>query len=286
MSDEINVDQLLSDIEAPAGERPMAGDAAPAPAAAPAPDWRSSFDWKFKSDGAEVEPDSADKAKTWLSLGHRYSQRVQGLNQREAEYNKLAEKYKGFDRYAEIDSYAKENPQWWQHIEQTWAERAAQQPPSAADPALAPILERLQQTEGVLQEWQQQRALEQQQQQDQALDTEISEIRKSHPNIDLNAVDPETGRTLEWKVLNHANENGIQSFKAAFRDLFHDKLVEEAKAQGRVAIAKEKEAAAKKGLLGTTSTPTKGQLKAPTRGVSWNSPEMDAGAILQELGFN
>lgn len=285
--EDVNVDELLEGIESPAAERPMTGgvapDQPPAEAAAPDPNaWRKDFAWEFDWNGQKVSPDSAEKAKTWLSLGHNYNQRAAELNRERAAWQKereeLTTKYKGFDRYAEFDQYARQNPQWWQHVEQQWNQRGQQ----GVDPSLQPLLDRLQKAETFIEQQQRLKAEQTQREQDQALDAEISEIRKQYPNIDLSSVD-ETGKPLEYRILAHANEHGINSFRAAFRDYLHDRLVEESKAQGLAQQAKDKELAAKKGLLGTTQAPTKGLKPASNvRGKSYGDLASEA---LQEFGI-
>jgi len=276
----------MEGIEQPAAPRAEGGaEAAPGAETAPAQtaaDWRQSFDWKFAANGQEVTPDTADKAKTWLSLGYNASQTLAEVKRERAQWAKereeLQSKYKGYDRFAELDQYARQNPDWWKHVQGQWEQRSAY----GQDPNLAPILQRLQQTEGVLQEWQQREAERKQAEQDQALEAEIESIRKQYPKIDLGSVD-ESGRSLEWRVLKHANDNGIQTFRAAFRDYLHDRLVQEAQAQGREAIAKDTQAKVKQGVLGTTQVPTKGLSQAQNvRGKSYDQLTQEA---LAEFGI-
>jgi hypothetical protein len=93
-----------------------------------------------------------------------------------------------------------------------------------------------------------------------------------------------TGETLELRVLKHARELGTQNFKTAFRDYFHDKLMEMAKTQALETAAKEKQELAKKGILGKTPTPTKGLNPASNfRQKSYDQLTQEA---LSELGIS
>ena len=286
---EIDTEKLLADIEAPAEPRAMSapeGETPPAPAAeAPAtPDWRSTFDWTVERNGQKFVADSAEKAKTWLSLGVNASERGRALTQREQELNALAEKYKGFDRYGEVDTYAKQNPEWWKFVEEQWAQRDQQRQqldPSLA-PVLNPLLERLGSMESFVQTLQEQKRQQELESQDKALDAEIESIRKANPNIDFASVD-ESGRTLEYRVLKHASENGINSFRAAFRDYLHDKLVEEAKAQSLSQQAQGQTKAVKAGVLGKTPAPTKAAPEISHKGKSWDQLGAD---VLKEYGLS
>lgn len=283
-------EEILQEFASESAATPGAegGTAAPSTPAAE-PDWRQSFDWKIKAGDKEIAVDNADKARTWLQQGHSYSQRMAEFNRQQAEYQRQREeneaRYKGFDRYAEIDSYAKQNPDWWKYVEDRYGQRSLGQNGQVSpelEQVISPLVQRLQQTEGVLQEWQTAEQQRKAQEEDAKLDSEIGTIREKHPNIDLSAIDPETGRSLEWRIMKHANDNGIRSFTTAFKDYLHDKLLEEAKASALSQHAKDNAAKAKSGLLGSTPAPTKGLTQA-SRGGSWNSPDLNAEAILAEM---
>jgi len=278
-----DVDKLLADIESPKGETLTEGEPAPPAPAAPeqwaAPDW-ARFEWN----GKQVFPDSAEKAKTWLSQGYNYSQRMGDLNKQMRENDRLRQEWEAkVKRWEEVDNYARQNPQWWEHVEKGWQERNK---PANVNPelesVLKPIQEKLTQYEGFLGELQKERESARIKQQDQELDAEIESIRKKHPNIDLNAVDA-SGKTLERRIYEHANQHGIPTFRAAFYDHLSDRLIEMSKANGREEIAKNQQAAAKKGVLGVTPAPIKNVNPAQSvRGKSYDQLKQEA---LAELGI-
>lgn len=285
-TEEINTDELLEQIEAPAPERAMGGGEPPAAAAPADPaDWRQGFDWSFDAKGQKVAVDSADKARTWLSQGYAFSQNQAALNAERAQIQRQRQeseaKYKGFDRYAEVDDYARKNPQWWDHVNSQFQSRGQPQLDPNLAPIINPLLERLQGMEGFVQTLQQREQQQEIQRQDQELESEIESIRKKHPTIDLNALD-ETGKSLESRVLRHGTENGIHSFRAAFRDYFHDKLMEETKAQTLTQQNVGQKQAVKAGILGTTPAPTKGLKPASSRRSSYDDLAAEA---LKELGI-
>ena len=291
--EELDVDKLLEEVSAPAPERQMsdAQEAAPPEAVAeekPAenPWWSSvEIDWN----GKKIKPDSEDKAKTWLQQGYNYSQRVGELNKKQAAWDRerldLLEYKNKFGKYSEIDEFAAKNPEWWQHVQKSWQSREI---PQGVDPniaqVLSPIQEKLSRFENYLQTIEQQKHEAEIKKADESLSQEIESIRKSHPNIDLSAVDQESGETLERKVLKHALDIGTNSFRVAFRDLFHDQLVTTAKASGLEAKAKEAQVNAKKGIIGTTQTPVK-ELKPVNTRRPWGDPSFRGENILQELGL-
>ena len=261
---------------------------------APAPQeqaWNGE-EWGFDHNGRKIVPDSRDKIKTWMSQGFNYSQRMGELNKTHAQ--RMAEldgKYKPLEPYLEVDSYSKENPEWWAHVQESYAKRSQ---PRNLDPALEPIIkplmERVEKAESFIGEQQKLKAeqdelkrQETEQKEDQALEGEIESIRKKFPNIDLASMD-ESGKPLELRVLDHAAKIGTNSFKAAYLDLLEDKLLDIAKANGREQIAKDKVAQAKKGVLGQTSAPTKVLQQATgVRGKSYDALTQEA---LREYGIS
>jgi hypothetical protein len=290
---EDDLDQMLEGIagdvpKTEGGADPVAGPAAATPAAAapeaapaaaaPTPSPWDPKPWEFDHNGKKVFPDSQDKARTWMSQGYNYSQRMAEMNARKRELDGQAERYKGFDRYGEIDAFAKQNPEWWAHVEQAWAQRDAQRAagggqgalPAEVQAALAPLQQELQAIKAWRDEQAQQAAQADEQRQDQALSQDIEATRGSHPKIDFDAVD-ESGKTLELRILEHAAEIGTSSFRAAARDYLHDQLLESATAERLAAGAaapKEQRAA---GVLGTSPAPKKGAAPPPNlKGRSWD----------------
>jgi len=290
---EFDVDKTMEELSAAAPERAMTSETPEETPAAPTWDGKQ---WEFDWNGKKVVPDSADKLRIWASQGYNYSQRMGELNkthaQRMAEAEQRAraagELEQRFSPYARVDEYAKKNPAWWQHTLQAFeqAQRGGGQPgaPGAPDPRYQALEQKLGSVEQVLGQWQQAQAEAQNQQEDQALDQEIGEIRAKYPNIDLNATDPQSGETLELRVLKHARQIGTGSFRVAFRDYLHDKLVGLANASGREAIAKDAASNARKGILGKTPAPAKGiQPAQNVRGKSYNALAQEA---LAEFGIN
>ncbi len=260
--EEHDVDELLANLDNEDAAPPTEGDGAPPPTEDKwaAPDW-AQFEWN----GKKVAPDSAEKAKTWLSQGYNYSQRMEEHNKALRKLETDSQKYKGYDRYDEINRYAQENPGWMDFVNQQWTSKslaptataASPQIPPELDPVLSPLLEKVSKFDAFLAEQETAKQVALEKEQDAALNTEIESIRKKYPTIDLTSTDA-TGVPLETRVLKHANATGIPSFRAAFHDYMSDRLGELASAQGREAAVKTREQAAKTGLLGKTPAPVKG----------------------------
>ncbi len=276
MAAEATDQEILASLnEEPAAPTEGAPPESAAPAATEAPSWNRQ-EWEFEQNGRKFSPESREQAMTWMGQGRSFSQRQFEHNQavKAWETKRAAEeaKYKGFDKYREIDEYARGNKGWWDHIQKSYETRGqgaqAEGVPDFSQ-VLAPIQSELQE----LRVWREQQleAARQQdlQRADQALSEEIESIRESHANIDFDSVD-ESGKSLEQRVLDHCTQIGTSSFRAGFRDYYHDKLVESRKAAALGAQAKAPEVAAKKGILGVSQVPKKGT-DAPvnTRGMTW-----------------
>lgn len=284
-----DVDKLLEGIESPSAPRAeQQPESEPAQEAAQteAPSWNGD-EWGFEWNGKKIVPESRDKVRTWMSQGYNYSQRMGELNRERREWEQklkaAEENSKRYERYREVDEYAQKNPDWWKHVESGYQSRETHGLDPNLRPVVEPLMQRLQQTESILQQWQAAQAQEESRKADQALEGEIESIRKQYPNIDMASTD-ESGKPLELRVLEHARQIGTTSFRAAFRDYLHDKLLDVAKADGREAIAKGQAQAAKKGIIGTTPTPVKGLKPAQNvRGKSYDSLVQEA---LTEFGIN
>jgi hypothetical protein len=279
---EIDVDQIIQEANEPT---PPRADSSPEPEPAPepvAPAWDAKqyeFDWN----GKKVAPDSREKLMTWASQGYNYSQRMAEFNKRQADLAAREKSLETYKRYEVVDQYAKDNPEWWDHVTGSYEKRSQYGVPQELAPVLNPLTEKIGQIEQFMTEYQQRAAQEDQAKLDNQLNDEIESIRKSHPNIDLASTDA-SGEPLELRILKHAQQIGTNSFKAAFRDYLHDQLIELAKTDGRQAIAKGQQEAAKKGLLGTTQAPVKG-LK-PAQNLRQKSYGDLAREALEEFGLS
>lgn len=276
------------------GEEPMPAAEPAAPAQPAEQSWKGE-EWKFNWNGKDIIPESRDKLMTWANQGYNYSQRMGELNkthaqrmaEAEARAQKAAELEKKYSQYDQVEQYAQKNPEWWQHVQQAFAQREI---PQGLDPAIAQVLTPLQQELGQIKEFvqtqqqlaEQARIAAEHKEQDNALDAEIASFRESFPNIDLSARDAE-GKTLEQRIYAHGVQIGTSSFRAAARDLLFDQLTNQQSAQARTQQVQAQQAQAKAGLLGRTPTPTK-ELKRVDTSRPWSDPQFsDIGAILAEF---
>lgn len=214
--------------------------------------------------------------------GYHYAQSMQKLKmeregfetERKTIQQQIEEAKAINDKWSKFEQYAKENPEWYDHWHSAWENRQqTTDQQTATDDVQARIdavlAEKLKPFEGLLSEKQQ---LEQQTkiaEQDRLLDDSIKSIRTQYKDIDFDRTDPETGKSLEYQVLEFMAQNGVTDFRHAFKAFYHDNLV-------KMEIERQKEAEQKalidkkkKGIVDEKIVP--GSRKpVDTRNMSWD----------------
>jgi len=279
MSD-MDVDGILAGIESPSTEIPMSSaPEATAQETANQQPTEYEFTWNGKQIKAPV-----DKLTKWASQGYDYAQRMEQFKaEREAFESQRQQFEPRINQYKEVDEFASKNPDWWKHVEASYKERQQNLDPSN------PVVSELQALKSELSELKsfreqltQEKMAERQKQEDAALESEVSQLRQQHKDLDWGSVD-ENGHTLEQRVLKHANETGINSFRAAFRDYNHDQLLKLTELRARESAMLERQKVVKSGLLGQSPTPKKGiQAADNVKGKTYNNLVSEA---LNELGI-
>lgn len=221
--------------------------------------------------------------------GYDYAQQMNRLNTERSEWEtkvKTAEELHG--KWSRFDEYAKQNPAWYQHWENAWQNRSQNlaepgQSDGNLDAKLNALLEeRLKPVNELLTHHEQQKLREKVEGEDKALEHDIKSIRESHPDLDFDATDPESGKSLEYKVLEYMSKEGIRSFNSAFKAFYHDELVKRAREQAKDEQSKAKIAQTKAGIIEPQRS-TSGSRPAPNlRALSWDQTNELA---MRELGI-
>lgn len=260
--DGIDADALLAEVENGSSRNiPMEAPKADpvAAAATPAP---TISDFEFEYNGKQIKvPYQDPKVKTWAAQGYDYSQKMAQFNQQKAEFEK------SFSPYKLIDDFAKQNPDWWEHVEKSYQARkqSGATPNASANPDLQALTAQIKaelenELKPIKDNFEQTKLKEQQakiQSEDQALENEIKSIREQYKDLDWDTKD-QTGQSLEMKVVKHAIDNDIKNFRAAFRDYNHENLIKRAQESGKSLQTKELQKRTKLGIIGESSTPKKG----------------------------
>lgn len=242
------------------------------------------LEYTLKVNGKEIKA-PVEKVLQWAQMGYDYPQRSAELKKQQDDFqNQLKEKEKYWSElenkwkpYKEVDEYAAKNPDWWNQVQEQYKQKAVV---DNENPALKEVNEKLQKYDEFINS---QKAKEESlrlEQEDKILNTEIDSIRKIYDKIDFDTPD-DSGNSLEMKVLKHAVDNDIKSFRAAFRDYYHDHLVGKAKEEGKEIVSKDIQKRTKLGILSESSKPSKGLTVATNvRSKSYNDLEREA---LEEL---
>ncbi len=218
--------------------------------------------YKFTANGKEIVPKDDDYMKSLMSKGYDYAQKQNEMNQRGQQ---LA-------HYEQVDKWAKSNPDKWNHLygsifnsQTPDPQTQQQQQAQSADPNLAPVFEKLNKVEEKLKyldELKEEKDFTRRENEDKTLREEVKSIKETYKDVDFTSLDAD-GKSLEYRIMEHGVQNGINSFKTAFKDLYHDNLMKMAETKGMEKGAKEIQKHKKLGLLGETPAPLQ-QMNQPT----------------------
>lgn len=273
-------DALMAHLEESEAPQPDGPTRTEIPESAKAPPPPESY--KIKVNGREIDA-TRDQLIQWAQQGHDYGQRMAEINRLRAEQDQKMQSVSQIEsKYKPIEEYIQKNPQWWDHVNKTWEQRS--QILNDGSPQTQELLElknQLQELKSFRDDFLKQKDLETKKQQDSALDSEIKSIRKNYPDINFDAVD-DTGKTLEYRILEHAQANDISNFRAAFRDYQHDKLIQLAQEKAKETVNQDLQKKTKLGLLGKTKVPLKGIQRAENvKSKSWDDLAQEAIAAFQ-----
>ena len=247
----------------------------------PAPEETKERMFEYEALGAtRNEPESLVLKRA--SQGYDYAQKMEALKQQTAELEqRQADADARYQKYAHLDDYARENPEWHEHWTNAYDQRGVsdqmtegQQPQVDLSPIKSEIDSLRNDFAGVKDFVNKQ----QQSQEDGKYWDEVKAVQSEFPDVDLNQSD-ETGKTLEFKILEHAKSNDIPSFRVAFRDFYHDNLKTRMLEQAKQDLIKADKENRKKGIVGVSNTPMLSSDAPDYRNMS--SHELEEAAIAE-----
>ena len=219
--------------------------------------------WKYKANGKEIEEDFGTILKR-ASQGYHYAQQMADLKRQQEEYDpKISRAQELEEKYGKFEAYAKENPEWYNHWQNAWQNRGTEglqsegqsNPAQDIDARVNAILEdKLKTVNEFAQSVEEQKKQAEVEAQDRALQEEIESIRSKYEDIDFDKTDPDSGKSLEYEVLEFQIQNGLNSFDKAFKAFYHDQLVNREVMRQKEAWLKEQQKAAKEGIVQGQST--------------------------------
>jgi len=287
MNQDFNVDTALANIESTGSAEGMSDAQAPVSAAPAAP-----VDdlIEYVTDRGKTVRENLEMIKKRASMGYDYAQKMEAFNKERAELMSRAERAQSLERWQEYNDFAEKNPQWADHVQRSWENREALLQQQGGDDPSSPLHSELQSVKSQLSELsgflgtlKAEREQQQQAAEDKALDSEVKSIREKYTDIDFDLAD-ESGKSLEFRVLEHGAQNGIKSFKTAFHDFYHENLIKQREDKAKEQVMKDLQAKKKAGIIGITDQPTKGLNSAHgARNKSYDQLAMEA---MAELGIH
>lgn len=192
------------------------------------------------------------------SQGFNYSQHMDDFNKKIAEFEQNRQKWEAINKKWEpYEQYAQQNPDYNKFLEEQWAKRDAWQQGLLADPdnpMTSVVLKLQEQIESLKNDFGSKFESFQAQKEETALDNEIKSVKTNFNDIDFDQRD-EFGKTLEFRVLEHATKNGIKTFGAAFKDFYHDELIKRAESRTKEQLLKDARDKKAAGIIGGKPTP-------------------------------
>lgn len=282
MENEVNTeaeaDALLNSIDEPSIESADPGVDAPA---APAAE-----EYTLKVGGKDIKA-SRDQVLRWAQQGHDSPNKIGELNKqlqswtaKEQEWKAKEAQIQAFrDKYEPVDKYVKDNPQWWETVQKSYDQVQAQSS-QVNDPRIDSLMKKIESLESVSQSYEQRAQNELMKIEDAKYMESFQALQKQYPKIDFATAD-ESGKNLEYKVLEFAQKEGIKEFTTAFKAFHHDELVKMAQEDAKEKVASDKISKTKLGILGISSTPTPRKTDS-VKGKSYNDIQAD---IIAEYGL-
>lgn len=272
IENESQADELLEQIERPSHE--------PIQDEKPQPPPQTVDEFELTVGGKQIKA-KRDQLIQWAQQGYsapgKLSQLSRELETWKKKFSETEPEVKRLrETYGPVDEYVKQNPQFWDHVVQSYQNK--NQLLNDQSNPIAQEVQSLRQTVQDLIQYKNQMEDERQKQlaaqDDQNYMQTFEETKKAYPDIDFDTPDEE-GKSLEYKILEHAQNEGIKNFKTAFRDFYHDELIKREAGKAKESVLKEKQKNTKLGILGITPMPTK-KVSSDHRGKSYDDLAAEA----------
>jgi len=223
------------------------------------PDELLKYSVKYTANGKEISEPIETVLKR-ASQGYNYAQRMAEIKAQEAQWQKQLEESKSLaDKYREIDEYARQNPDWFNHWNNAYQNRSQGFSNSPEQSGFDPnqitglIEQKLQPHLGTLQEMQERLNREKVEQENKLLDSQVQKTKQKYADVDFSASDPESGKTLEFKVYELMAQKGYDDFETAYKVLDHDNIVARQIEKAKADLVKAEQQKRKQGIVAEKS---------------------------------
>jgi hypothetical protein len=279
---EESVDELLASIETPQPDvmdQPNSGQQEISQATQ---SQQAAQEYAIKYGGKEIKA-PIEKILRWAEQGYEAPQKIGDLNKQLESWKSKEQQFKEIEsKYKTVDDYVRQNPDWWQYIQNQYQQSQQQKTQDPNNQYISELKTQFEQQKSVLDTLMKEREETRIQKEDEQYNQNFETLKKQYPKVDFNSVD-ESGKSLEYRVLEYANKNSINNFTTAFKDYYFDDLMKIKETEAKEKLIKDKQANTKLGILNISSTPTPKRVSDNVRGKSYSDLEREA---LQELGIN
>lgn len=213
----------------------------------------------------KLEKHPLDKVLQFANQGRDYNEKMRDFRvqrdllekERKEWQTQLQTERQLFDEYRQWKDLANKEPGWLEALRNSYLQRSQEQAVAGTpqDPLIQTLASRVEELSGFVTSQKEREAIQARAQEDEALDLEIREYRDKYPTFEWDKVDDQ-GQSLEKRILNHAIEHNIQSFRAAANDFLLDEHLKRAQGSAKENVGKQIQKATKLGLGPVTKTPT------------------------------
>ena len=303
-TNEAEVDSLLSSIDGPSENvSTPAQETAPinetqtqadAPATSQEAAEKAAVEQKFKINWrGEARELGLDQLINYAQQAYDYSEKMrdyklqrQLFDSQQSEWKKkTADLEARVNQYKEVEDYIKTDPSWWDYVRSNYQQKVSEQGgnlPPHVNEVIRGLTEKVENMSGYITTQQEREKLAQISQEDQTLDTSVGEYKTKFSQFDWKSLDG-NGLDLEKRILNHAIDNGIGTFKASANDYLHEEFLKRAELKAKEDTGKEIKKVTKLGLGPVRDSKASGIKRSEN--VSSKSWDDLADEALSELGL-
>lgn len=215
--------------------------------------------FKYTANGKEIE-EPIEMILKRASMGYNYAQHMDSFKKEQESFLSEKERISQLEsKWKPYDEYAQQNPDWAEHVRTTYEQalnglnntQSLSSETHNLPPAIQKELSEMRQFVSEFKETKQRLQIERE---DEILNDQIAKVKSAYTDIDFDRTNPDNGKSLEYEVLEHGRTHGINSFKAAFLDFYHDKLLAQATTKAKEAAVKELQERNKKGFIAESDT--------------------------------
>ena len=277
---EEEVDQLLGSIEEPKDESSIE------PGAETKQVNTAAEDYMLKVGGKEIKA-TRDQVLRWAQQGYdspnkigELNKQLQSWSQKEAQWKAQEAQIKEWkEKYESVDNYVKQNPKWWETVQSSYEQVKSQN--QAVDPRVDSLKQEIDNLKQITDSYKEREQAQLMKLEDEKYNEAFNNLQKQYPKIDFVTPDSQ-GKSLEYKVLEFAQKEGIKEFATAFKAFHHDELMKMAQEDAKLKVISDKNTKSKLGILGISSTPTP-RVTDSVKGKSYNDIQAE---ILREYGIS